>query len=428
MSLHHSLSFSSSSSPKKSIPVAAESYVIALAALPSRYAACLSAPGNTIDVYDSFTLQKLYSLPGHDPANSTALKSVAQVAGSSRPTLVSSGKDGSIKVWDERTGSHSIKMTNLGKSRPLLSFDVSPNGLTVAAGTDLQGDDAFILYWDPRQPAAPLRTHSSTHSDDITVLEYSSTSSNVLLSASSDGLISLSNSEEDDEDEAVVHVANWGCSVSQAGWIRSENGEATKIWAGSDMETFSTWSEQLDLLQTQNIREPSIHTGSHTWVTDYLITCHNSNSSELGVFVGSNEGDIALLSSSPAPTSSSWTMHKLWSQGHVGIVRSVLWDSTNHVLVSGGEDAKINVWSGLGSSENEFSLANGNSMHVYMQNGDGESDDAMDVDQVEDEDMNGVSMNGATATYTFRKKRGRDSEGKASQAERDEQAGKRARR
>jgi len=141
----------------------------------------------------------------------------------------------------------------LGQSRPLLSFDVSPNGLTVAAGTDLQGDDAFILYWDPRQPAAPLRTHSSTHSDDITVLEYSSTSSNVLLSASSDGLISLSNSEEDDEDEAVVHVANWGCSVSQAGWIRSENGEATKIWAGSDMETFSTWSEQVRVIATVRV-------------------------------------------------------------------------------------------------------------------------------------------------------------------------------
>jgi WD repeat-containing protein 89 len=46
-----------------------------------------------------------------------------------------------------------------------------------------------------------------------------------VLSGSSDGLISLSNpEEEDDDDEVVLHVANWGCSVSQAGWTTGEGG------------------------------------------------------------------------------------------------------------------------------------------------------------------------------------------------------------
>jgi WD repeat-containing protein 89 len=109
MSLFSSAAFSTTSKPEKETTVSAGSYVISLAALPSRYAACLSAPSNTIDVFDSFTLQKLYSLPGHDKANSTALKSVPLVAASNGPTLVSSGADGSVKVWDDRTGSHSIK-------------------------------------------------------------------------------------------------------------------------------------------------------------------------------------------------------------------------------------------------------------------------------------------------------------------------------
>lgn len=38
-------------------------------------------------------------------------------------------------------------VTTSGKIRPLLCCDVSPDGLTVAAGSDLQGDDALILYW-----------------------------------------------------------------------------------------------------------------------------------------------------------------------------------------------------------------------------------------------------------------------------------------
>jgi WD repeat-containing protein 89 len=38
-------------------------------------------------------------------------------------------------------------VTAPGSARSLLCFDVSTDGLTVAAGTDLQGDDALIQYW-----------------------------------------------------------------------------------------------------------------------------------------------------------------------------------------------------------------------------------------------------------------------------------------
>jgi WD repeat-containing protein 89 len=94
----------------------------------------------------------------------------------------------------------------------------------------------------------PIRTHSSTHSDDVTALHFlhssaTASSSKILLSASSDGLISTSNAEEEDEDEAVLHVGNWGCSVSQAGWISVSAG--AQAWAASDMETFSCWSDEV---------------------------------------------------------------------------------------------------------------------------------------------------------------------------------------
>lgn len=210
----------------------------------------------------------------------------------------------------------------------MLCCDISSDGRTVAAGTDLQGDDALVVYWyvrrssyfelsnhfwrrDPRRPAAPLRTHGSTHSDDVTAMSFlkspSAAPRNALLSASSDGLISISNADEDDEDEAVIHVGNWGCSISQAGWFESPSGP--KVWAGSDMETFSTWSDevnkcslsgsiycltslmQLDQHQSIDIRSPSVHNQRRTWVTDYLITCSSNRNTApyLGVFVGSNE-------------------------------------------------------------------------------------------------------------------------------------------
>ncbi|KAF5389550.1 hypothetical protein D9757_004160 [Collybiopsis confluens] len=333
------------SSPlRSSVDGNSETYILALAGINAKYAAMSSASRKTktdpsttgpIHLYSKHTLQKSLSLPGHDTA-SAFMRTVHAIAGSNGQTLVSSGQDGSVKVWDERTGSHGIKMSNLGKSRAILSFDVSVDGYTVAAGTELQSDDSLVLYWDPRKPAAPLRAHSSTHSDDITVVQFSPNRPSTLLTASSDGLLSLSDANEQDEDEAVVHVGNFGCSVSQAGWMAD--------------------GSHLDLLQSHDIRAPSLHSGPTQWVTDYLITASTSTASgqpnHLSVFVGSNEGDAALLTNNDLSTSQSldpnagheWILHKLWLTGHEGVVRSSLWDDQDQVLVTGGEDGKIHIW------------------------------------------------------------------------------------
>ena len=183
---------------------------------------------------------------------------------------------------------------------------------------------------DPRHPAAPLRKHTSTHSDDVTSVHFSSStedsererSRHLLLSGSTDGLVCISNAMEQDEDEAVVYVGNLGSSISQTGWMPrpSHDGERTcastgaGVWAATDMETFSVWSDevrtqlnhaktnrllefppQLDLDNNLDIRDPSVHTQSRTWVTDYFIGCHASEErSGLSVIVGSNEHVFSL--------------------------------------------------------------------------------------------------------------------------------------
>ncbi|KAG2127714.1 WD40-repeat-containing domain protein [Suillus bovinus] len=340
MSLLESPSFETISSEIKSTAHPDGSYVLALTSLGDYYVSSASAPSNAIHLFDKSSLKCVQTLKGHQKAI-TALRTVRSIGGSDRHTLLSAGKDGCVIAWDERSGAPTTQMTTSGRPRAVLSCDASHDGLTVAAGTDLQKEDAFILYWDPRNPAVPLRVHSSTHSDDITAVHFlkncpSPTSGQILLSASTDGLISTSNSAEDDEDEAVLNVGSWGCSISQAGWIR-----------GSDMETFSCWSDELDMLQNCDIRHPSVHSHGRTWVTDYLITCHNTKRSDsnLAVFVGSNEGDVALLSSSDVTDSSApWTINSVWAKGHTGVVRSVFWDENHEILVTGGEDSKISTW------------------------------------------------------------------------------------
>jgi len=101
---------------------------------------------------------------------------------------------------------------------------------------------------DPRHPAAPLRKHTSTHSDDITSVHFSRSSSehsrHLLLSGSTDGLVCISNATEQDEDEAVVYVGNLGSSISQVGWMPGRAARTGGVWAATDMETFSVWSDE----------------------------------------------------------------------------------------------------------------------------------------------------------------------------------------
>ena len=42
-----------------------------------------------------------------------------------------------------------------GTQRSLLSCDVSSDGLTVVAGTELQEDDALVLYWCVQTASLP---------------------------------------------------------------------------------------------------------------------------------------------------------------------------------------------------------------------------------------------------------------------------------
>ncbi|KAF8875353.1 WD40-repeat-containing domain protein, partial [Gymnopilus junonius] len=326
-------------------------YILSITSLPACYAASTSSPFNVIDLFDKNTLQGIQTLEGHKDAT-TSIRTAVNLGGVVQKCLISSGRDGSIKAWDERTNSHSIKMTNLGKTQPLLCCDVSPDGLTVAAGTDLQGEEASILYCNTFT-GSYINALRRYHHTSFASSKDPETNNNILLSGSTDGLLCTSNADEDDEDEATIQVA---------------------IWAASDMETFSTWQSDLDQLLSLDIRSPVLHQ-RRTWVTDYLITTHSSSHCYPNptIFTGSNEGDIAMLSNmNVSVPDAPWGLHKLWTHGHTGVVRSLLWDEENQILVTGGEDGKINSWPIYPVPRDSDETVNDNE--------DEDEDEAMDVD------------------------------------------------
>lgn len=113
-------------------------------------------------------------------------------------------------------------------------------------------------------------TYDQSHSDDVTCLQFRSehdpaqSSTDLLLSASTDGLITIYDlSKGSDEDESVLSAANTGSSLARGGWggaasnvcvqkgtprpISDENDPPAfyngigSMWGISDMQTVGIW-------------------------------------------------------------------------------------------------------------------------------------------------------------------------------------------
>lgn len=259
--------------------------------------AVFSSPGDCIALLDATAaasnlqqpLRRIQTFKPHQDGTGTS----TLVNTSDPSTFWSAGTDGRVIQCDMRT-QPSARLILKGKwshRRPFLSMDVSPDGNTVIACSRRQSDNSR----DPRNPKQPLATHTSTHSDDITSLHFdpdlssSSSDSRHILSGSTDGLLSLTNlqnvlnptmdeSNEDEDEDAVEHVANWGCSVARCGWIpgdglrvreHHDRSNIPRIWSTSDMETMGLWSAELDPVREYgDVRQSS---SPEQWKTDYVI-------------------------------------------------------------------------------------------------------------------------------------------------------------
>lgn len=155
--------------PSRSSKSSSGAYLLHITSLASYYAASSSSPSHVIDLFDKSSLRGVQTLPGHEQGT-TSLHTVENLSGVLSKCLISSGKDRTIKIWDERSNSCSIQsvysflaesvicltethekifllVTNPGHPQGFLCCDVSPDGMTIAGGTEMRGEDAFIAYW-----------------------------------------------------------------------------------------------------------------------------------------------------------------------------------------------------------------------------------------------------------------------------------------
>ena len=110
MTLLESATLVEQTAPLKSSRLPCDAYVLAIASFGSYYAASASAPSHRIYLFDKTSLGTSHSFEGHGEGT-TSLRGVDSVAGTNRRVIVSSGRDGVVRVWDDRTGATAIEST-----------------------------------------------------------------------------------------------------------------------------------------------------------------------------------------------------------------------------------------------------------------------------------------------------------------------------
>jgi WD repeat-containing protein 89 len=127
--LEPAATLSEQATPFRSSSLPCNAYVLAIAAFGSHYAASASAPSHMIYLFDKTSLRMSQSFEGHQ-GGTTYLRAVDSVAGTNKRVIISSGKDGIVRVWDDRTNAAAIESTwdlcILGKARTFLQLNRDP--------------------------------------------------------------------------------------------------------------------------------------------------------------------------------------------------------------------------------------------------------------------------------------------------------------
>ncbi|KAK9240253.1 WD40-repeat-containing domain protein [Lipomyces kononenkoae] len=269
-------------------------------------------------------------------------------------TAVTAGQSGVAKVWDFRQNK-AIRELSHSANTPLLSVAYSKLTNTVAAGTELVGQDSGVVIWcrlrDLRNPRKPVREYIDSHNDDVTCVAFHPTTPHSLLSGATDGLVTRYNTAISDEDDAVMQVVNHGASIRCTGFFGND------VYALSHMETFSIYKptdKDDEAEEDKPENKPTVFGDvREQWGCEYVVDIGKSYAA-----VGSNSD--AKLSLIPMKGQNVFLENRIELPGAHGeeVVRCVLVDDRNSRIFTGGEDGNVSVWlteDHLGDGTSEWS-------------------------------------------------------------------------
>lgn len=262
-----------------------------------------------------------------------------------------------VKVFDVRTGDCQVMEHESGSN--ILSLG-SGHGM-LAYGTELQGADAEVHLYDVRNFTKPIRSFIDSHHDDVTDIKFHPTSSDLLMSGSTDGYTNIYDLKEAEEDDALHQVINYA-SIHSCGWLAPR-----RIYTLSHMETFAIHelndkTEELtepQPLDFGDVREP--------WGCDYVVDVYPGRNAYIATGrTQENAGELKII---PFKDESPLLEQAITiPQAHGDdVVRDTL-IRDRLTLYTCGEDGYVRVWQ---RTDTELSLDLGSSSTMTTTPGHG---------------------------------------------------------
>lgn len=332
---------------------------------------CCGLSDKSVHVYDIHTHQKSYDVPGKQQHHRGPITDMIFRPKSNM--ILTSSEDGCVRIFDTRTSytgngsSSGLCEVGLPLKEEALSISTGYDGSLVAVG----GSKGKIHFYDLRMAGDNhnnlLGSYVDAHTEEVTSVEFQSSSSSLLLTASEDGLMCIHDTAQPNEENALKSVMNIGTPIRSANFFGPN---LDGCWCVTGSETMSIYHHEsaqpisqpyLNLKNNNNIREyltqqVRARTTHPQIQIDYLVGCQwNSRKQELSLLAGSSDGNAAVFNVDASSISLSQTLHN----GHKGCVRSFQFiqqtgeaDLSNNLptLFTGAEDARLCEWTSRNSN------------------------------------------------------------------------------
>lgn len=231
---------------------------------PETYLYTLARTGSDFATIGSDDALRIFNIPDLKPTRTyaPAHSGISCLTTASDGTsLFTAGRDGLIRLWDPRNPSPKPTL-ELHEPKGAGFSALACAGNFLAAGTESAKEglgDVSVLVYDLRSPGAPpLRSFVESHTDSITQLQWHPTQRNLLLSGSTDGLVSVFDAEVADEEDALKQVLNPRSAVHCAGFLAEDQVYALstdeQLWVYGLEKTGTAEEEALPVKEFGDVR------------------------------------------------------------------------------------------------------------------------------------------------------------------------------